>query len=115
MKYSVDQSDILEKFPKYLLVYENNYDAIAYLLRDVLFDLGIRIDGRNRLQVVGLFQDVFDILNPYIGNIYSGFDLLYESGDNFGITFLKDSTEYEPGEAFGAVVKYKELKLEHDN
>jgi len=108
VKYSVDQNDILDKFPKYLLIHDNNYDAIAYLLRDVLFDLGIKIDSRNRLQAVGLFQDVFDVLNPYIGNIYSGFDLLYEGGDNFGITFLKDSIEDEPGGALGVILKYKE-------
>lgn len=94
MKYLKDPSDVILTFPKYVLVYDNFYEAIAYLLRDILYEVSIKINKRNRLVVVGLFQDVFDAINPSVDNIFSSFDI-NEEYQGFTITFLNDDDVFD--------------------
>jgi len=94
VKYLKDPNSIIAIFPKYLLTYPNIYESIAYLLRDILYELSIKINRNNRLTVVGLFQDIFDIINPHVDNIFSGFDL-DEEYNGFTITFLNDDDEFD--------------------
>ncbi len=94
MKYLKDPNDIIARFPKYLLIHQNNYDAIAYLLRDILCELSIKITPANKYVIIGLFQDVFDVVNPYIGNIFSGFDLELFSSSQFTLSFLNEYEEF---------------------
>lgn len=89
MKYLKDPNNIIAEFPKYLLTNEDPYTAIAYLIRDILNELSIKIKSNNSAIVVGLIQDTFDTLNPYINNIFSSFDLDYNTS-GFTIVFAAD-------------------------
>jgi len=110
MKYLKDPNNIIAILPKYLLTYSNPYSSIAYLLRDILNELSIKINCNNKLIVASLFQDIFDIINPYVDNIYSSFHL-DEEYDGFTIIFFNDTDELD---RLGIliketiIVKYKE-------
>lgn len=93
MEYSIDRDEILSEFPKYLLYYKTKDEAIAYLLRDQLRKKGVEsINYTNRLLMTSYFQDMMDVVNPYIGNIYSAFDM-DAVGKEITIQFYADSPE----------------------
>lgn len=94
MKCLKDQNNVIATFPKYVLIYSNFYEAIAYLLRDILYELSIKINKTNRLIVAGLFQDVFDTINPSVDNIFSSFDI-NEEYQGFTILFFYEKDVFE--------------------
>ena len=91
MKYLVDPNKIIADFSKSLLIQDNNMDtAMAYLLRDIMYELEIkRVDRTNRLKLVSLFQDIMDVINPTVGNIFSAFDMdFHEAEDGSLVEFM---------------------------
>ena len=94
MKYLKDPNNIVSRFSKYVLLDKNYDEVIAYLLSDILQELSLKFDNKNRLVVVGLFQDIFDILNPYTENIFSAFDV-DEKTDGVSIIFFNENQIFE--------------------
>ncbi len=95
MKYSVDDKKVISEYSKYLLIYKDPDKAIAYLLRDLMIDLKItNVDRTNRLVLSAFFQDVFEVINPYVGNIFSSFDVdFYKEG--FMLRLMNDYDKIE--------------------
>lgn len=90
MKYSIDPGEIISEFSKRVLTHKTNDEAIAYLLRDLMEEKEIyHVSASNRLLLISFFQDVFDVINPYIGNIFSAFDVDFFD-DGFEIQFMVD-------------------------
>lgn len=94
MKCLKDPNNVILTFPKYVLTYSNFYEAIAYLLRDILHELSIKINSGNKLVVAGLFQDVFDTINPNVGNIFSSFEI-DEEYQGFTIIFFNNNDVFD--------------------
>lgn len=100
MKYSIDQNKIITEFSKYLLNDEEKDKAVALVLRDALQYLKITyVNMSNRLYIICMFQEIFDIINPHYGNCFSAFDVDFELDEDgsFETYFfeLKFMTDYE--------------------
>ena len=100
MKCLEDPDKILKDFSKYLLIFDSDMDtAMGLVLRDIMYDMGIKkVDMTNRVKLTAMFQDVFDIVNPHAGNIFSAFDVdfnLDEDIPNFSIRFMNDFFEIQ--------------------
>lgn len=68
---------------------------MAFVLRDALYYMEITHVGMtNRLHIVAMFQEIFDVINPYYNNIFSSFDVDFNNED-FMIRFMNDYFEIQ--------------------
>lgn len=82
-------------FSKHLLTFDDNFDkSIGHVVGDALNDLGVTyINMTNRLHLISVIQEIFDIVNPHVNNQFSAFDIDFdqnEDGFYFDLRFMNE-------------------------